>query len=120
MFVAVGIGLLVVASFTITPTFHLSLTASVLAAYVVASAEIVVLAEGLSPFHAIRLQELLVAEALVAATASALWIRRGTPLPTGAQELWRLASDWSWEIGAADSIEGLPPPDPRERARSGT
>jgi hypothetical protein len=79
--VALGIGLIVVGSFAIAATLRLNLVGSLLAAYVAASAEIVLLAEALSPFHAIRLAELLLAETLIAIGTIVFWLRRGAPRP---------------------------------------
>ena len=62
-------------------SLHLPLTSTLLAAYLFASAEVVLIAEALSPFHAIGRAGFLAFEALVAAVGVVVWLRRGRPLP---------------------------------------
>jgi hypothetical protein len=81
MTLALAIALLVIASFTMAALLRLTFVGSLLAAYLIASAEIVLLAEALSLFHEIRARAVLIGEAAIAATGTALWVRVGAPRP---------------------------------------
>ena len=58
-----------------------TLPAFLLAAYLLANAELVAVAEILSPFHAVTRSGYLAAGAIAAAVAIAVWWARGRPLP---------------------------------------
>ena len=58
-----------------------ALPAFLLAAYLLANAELVAVAEILSPFHAVTRSGYLAAGAIAAAVAIAVWWGRGRPLP---------------------------------------
>jgi Glycosyltransferase family 87 len=63
-------------------SLRLSIPGTLLAAYVVASAEVVVVAEALSPFHAISRAGYLASELPFAFAALAVWQRSGRPRPS--------------------------------------
>ena len=76
-----AIALLCIGALAAALTLRLALPGTVLAAYVVASAEVVLGAELLSPLRAIAAPGYLAWEAAVATAAAALWLRAGRPRP---------------------------------------
>jgi 4-amino-4-deoxy-L-arabinose transferase-like glycosyltransferase len=81
MVAVLGLALLAAGALAIALALRLGLAATALVVYVAASAEIVLGAEVLSPFHAIGRGGYLGWEALVASLAIAAWLRAGRPRP---------------------------------------
>jgi hypothetical protein len=82
MVFAAALGLLVVAAFACAFALRLSVTGTLLAAYLFATAEVVAVAEALSPFHAIGVAGYLSGETVIAAAALTWWLRAGSPRPS--------------------------------------
>src|SRR5581483_2026900 len=76
-----AVALLVVTALAAASAFRLAPAGTLLAAYLVASADVVAGAELLSPFHAIGPAGYLAWEAGTAACAVAVWLRAGKPRP---------------------------------------
>jgi hypothetical protein len=74
--------LLVVGAGAFAATLRLPLAGTLVAAYVLAFAEVILVAEALSPFHAIGEAGFLALETLIAAAGTGLWLRAGRPSPT--------------------------------------
>jgi hypothetical protein len=85
---ALAVLLLAVAAFAIAAVLDLTWIGTVLAAFVIGFAEIVLVTEGLSLFHAVRPATYLLAEAAIAGAAVALWLRRGRPRPVTNLPAW--------------------------------
>jgi len=81
MLLLAGVVLLLLGAGAAACVLRLPLTSTLLAAYLFASAELVVIAEALSPFHAIGRLGFLAGETLVVAGAACVWLRAGRPLP---------------------------------------
>jgi hypothetical protein len=81
MLLLAAVALLLLGAGALACALRLPLTSTLLAAYLFASAEVVLVAEALSPFHAIGRLGFLAAEALVAIAAGCVWLCAGRPLP---------------------------------------
>jgi hypothetical protein len=81
MLLLAAVVLLLLGAGALACALRLSLTSTLLAGYLFASAEVVLIAEVLSPFHAIGRVGFFVLEVLVAVAGIAVWLRGGRPLP---------------------------------------
>src|SRR4051812_6267082 len=81
MLFVLAFALVAVAALACALSLRLNVPATLLAAYLAASAEVVLLAEALSPFHAIGRPGLLAGELVLAAGAVWWWRRAGSPRP---------------------------------------
>lgn len=81
MLLAAAFALVAVAALASAGALRLTLTSALLAAYLFASAEVVVLSEVLSPFHAIAARGYLLGAVVVAAASLLVWHRAGAPRP---------------------------------------
>jgi hypothetical protein len=82
VFFLFAFALVAATSFAVSFTLRLNLPATLLAAYLVGSAEVVLGAEALSLFHAIGVWGYFVWEAVLAVAAVVVWSRAGWPRPS--------------------------------------
>jgi Dolichyl-phosphate-mannose-protein mannosyltransferase len=88
---ALALVLLAASALAASAVLRLSWTGTLVTAFLFAFAEIVLIAEVLSPFDAIRARNFLLAETAIAVGALGLWVMQGTPRPrTPRIELSRL------------------------------
>jgi Dolichyl-phosphate-mannose-protein mannosyltransferase len=85
---ALAVVLLVCAAFAIAGVLELTWTGTVLAAFVIAFAQIVLMTEVLSLFHAVHPATYLLGDTLIAAIGVAWWVRRGRPRPVASLPGW--------------------------------
>ena len=81
MLMLVAVVLLLLGAGSFACSLRLSLISTLLAAYLFASAEVVLIAEVLSPFDAVGRAGFLVLETIAAAAGLAVWLREGRPFP---------------------------------------